>query len=59
MNWFYRLCYKLSEFFSLSSFDRRAINAPILPSEAQEIERAQEYAREEIERRREADNGHK
>ena len=57
MDWFYRLCYKLSEFFSLTSFDRHAINAPILRSEEALIAQMKEYAHEEIERRRKADNG--
>lgn len=56
MDWFYRFCYKLSEFFSLTPFDRRAINAPILPSEEALIAQMKEYAHEEIERRRKSDN---
>ena len=56
MDWFYRFCYKLSEFFSLTSFDRHAINAPILPSEEALIAQMKEYTRAEVERRRKADN---
>jgi hypothetical protein len=52
--WIARFWYK---YFVLTSFDRKAITLPIKPSERAAVERAQEYGREEIERRRWANKG--